>query len=507
MRSAGDRLWVGIKGPTIFAEEWDHLEAISPGGIILFRRNIENTSQAKDLVAELKGRLGSETHVVVDQEGGAVVRFENECTVLPGNLALGAIARVDRDRGLALAREAGRVSGSELHALGLTGNLAPVCDLTTRVDNPGVGCRSFGGDPDEVGDLAAEFVRGHLEAGVFAVLKHFPGLGGADLDSHEALPHVDGVDVARHLEPFARGIAAGAPVVMTAHLVHHMIDPDYPATASEKVIRLLRERLGFSGVVMTDDLEMGAITDLSVEERVERSLRSGHDVLCLCHDPVEQARARVILDQLDAGNDPIVSHRLEALKQEPLEELSKRDGESVAQSIAEHAVTVLRNGDAPTVIPPRERWLLITPDQRRLSPAEDPLREEDLNALAGELGERVQRLEVSAEPTLEEIDRASKAAAEHDAVALATIGLRDSPARRDLLSRVLQENSRLLVILLGDPGELSSIPGGDFTALTAYGYRRPHQRALGRVLRGEIEALGRWPVSDSLLRDASLPAE
>ena len=507
MRSAGDRLWVGIKGPTIVAQEWDHLEAVAPGGIILFRRNIEDTSQAKDLVAELQDRLGPQTHVVVDQEGGAVVRFENECTVLPGNLALGAVARVDRDRGLTLAREAGRVSGSELHALGLTGNLAPVCDLTTRVDNPGVGCRSFGGDPGEVGDLAAEFVRGHLEAGVFAVLKHFPGLGGADLDSHEALPHVEGVDVAQHLEPFARGIAAGAPVVMTAHLVHEMIDPDYPATASEKVVRLLRGRMGFSGVVMTDDLEMSAITDRPVEERVERALLSGHDILCFCHDQEQQARARATLDQLEAGNDPIVSHRLDALAQQSLEEFLKPDGEDVARTIAESGVTVLRIGEAPTVIPDQERWLLITPHQRHLSPAEDPLRAEDLSALADELGERVHRLEVAAEPTSEEIDRASKAAADYDAVAVATIGLRDSPARRDLLLKVLKENSRLLAILLGDPGELSSIQGRDFTAMTAYGYRRPHQRALGRVLRGEIEALGRWPVSDSLLPDAYLTAE
>ena len=507
MRSAGDRLWIGIEGPTIDASEWAHLESVRPGGIVLFRRNIESRDQVRALTNQLRERLGPLLHVVVDQEGGAVVRFEDGCTVFPGNLSLGALAAGDREKGLRLAREWGRVSGMELRAMGIDGNLAPVCDLTVRADNPGVGCRSFGGDPALVGSLAAALVSGHRDAGVFAVLKHFPGLGAAALDSHDALPRVPAPDVVRHLEPFALAIAAGARVVMTAHLIHEGLDAELPATLSPLVVGgVLRERIGFGGVVMTDALEMGAVTDLSIEERVEGAVRAGHDVLCLCEGRELQARARACLDAMAAGDDERVSARLDSIALAPPPPASPNvpPGEDVAAAIAVGCVTTLRQGRAPTTIPADERWLLILPTQRNLSPAEDPLRAEDLRPFASALGDRVTLLEVGAEPSREEIARAATASAEHDGIIVATIGLRSSEARRQLLLSALEWHPRTLVVLLGDPGELASLPARDFTAVTAYGYRRPHQAALVKLLRGEITAKGRWPVSPEVRLAAHL---
>jgi beta-N-acetylhexosaminidase len=493
MRTAGDRLWIALDGPRLTSEDDELLREVEPGGIVLFRRNIESAEQVRALVEALRNRLGAGLHVVVDQEGGAVTRFERECTVFPGNLTLGALAANDRSEALALARQWGRVSGRELASLGIDGNLAPVLDLTVRSDNPGIGCRSFGADPALVGELAVELAAGHHEEGVFTVAKHFPGLGAADLDTHHALPRIPPGDESRHLEPFAVAIAGGIPAVMTAHLIHEGLDPDAPATASRTVVdEVLRGRLGFAGVAMTDALEMGAVGEHPIEARVEAAVRAGHDVLCLCHGREAMLRARRHLDAIGAGEDAMVSARLAELPRlrgagGPI------DGAAVATRIAEGGVTLLRQGAAPIPIPPGERWLLILPAPRGLTPAEDPLRAEDLLPFAELLGERVECLLVSSEPTSEELARAATRSIERDGILLATLGLPESEARRQLLLSAVEWNPRLCVIHLGDPGELARLPRQDFTVLTAYGYRRPHQEALARVLRGELVPSGRWP--------------
>jgi len=510
----GDRLWIGIPGPQIEASTAAHLAAVAPGGIILFRRNVESAAQVRELVRELRERLGDDLLVVVDQEGGAVVRFEREATVFPGNLSLGAIAATDRARALELARRQGRVSAAELRSLGIDGNLAPVCDLTVRADNPGVGCRSFGGDPALAGDLAAELVRGHLEGGVFPVLKHFPGLGAADRDSHEALPRVGrgaAGSPSRALEPFRRAIAAGAPAVMTAHLVHEALDPDRPATTSTRVVgETLRRGLGFRGAVVSDDLGMGALADLSVEEKIELAAAAGHDLLCVCHDPERQLRARARLDAIGAGADGATAARLAALRGtvgrlaagagEPPP--SPEPGAPLAEEIAERALTILRRGPAPVAIPAGERWLLILPAARSLTQVEDPLRGEDLGLLAARLADRAELLAVGSPPSSEEIARAAARSADRDGIVVATIGLRSSEAERSLLLGCLEWQPRTIAILLGDPAELAALPARDFTAVTAYGYRRVHQEALARLLRGEIGAPGRYPGPPEVARAA-----
>src|SRR6187200_463087 len=176
---AGRRLWIGIPGPEIAGETRSLLEEIRPGGIILFRRNIESREQVSALVADLRRVLGSELHVVIDQEGGLVVRFDEGLTVFPGNMALGAAAVREPSLGEHLAEAQGRIAASELRELGITVNLAPCCDLATRGDNPGLGTRAFAAWPRLAGRLAAAMVRGHSDVELLSTLKHFPGLGGA----------------------------------------------------------------------------------------------------------------------------------------------------------------------------------------------------------------------------------------------------------------------------------------------------------------------------------------
>lgn len=254
------------------------------GGIVLFARDIAEWS------ASLPGLL-----VAVDEEGGDVTRLEVEHgSSFPGNLALGAVDDV------ALTRRVGAAIGGELASAGVNFNLAPVADVIVDPANPIVGVRSFGSDPALVSRHTAAFVEGVQSVGVAACAKHFPGHGESVADSHLELPSVE-TDLetlwARALPPFAAAVEAGVRAVMTAHIRFAALD-DEAATLSAKVIGLLRSELGFSGLVITDALEMRAISGtVGLEEGAVRALIAGADALCLGADvtseQVEAVRAAI----------------------------------------------------------------------------------------------------------------------------------------------------------------------------------------------------------------------
>jgi beta-N-acetylhexosaminidase len=240
------------------------------GGVVLFARDIESAPQLEGLL------------VAVDEEGGDVTRLEaEEGSSFPGNLALGAVDDVDLTRRVAAA------IGGELAAAGVNFDLAPVADVIVDPANPIVGVRSFGSDPALVSRHVAAFVEGVQSVGVAACAKHFPGHGESVADSHLELPSVE-TDLetlwARALPPFAAAVEAGVRAMMTAHIRFAALD-DRPATLSAKVVELLRSELGFDGVVITDALEMRAISGtVGLEEGAVRALLAGADALCLGAD-------------------------------------------------------------------------------------------------------------------------------------------------------------------------------------------------------------------------------
>ena len=255
------------------------------GGVVLF---------ARDMV-ESRASLRPGLLVAVDEEGGDVTRLEVEHgSSFPGNLALGTVDDV------ALTRRVGAAIGGELAAVGVNFDLAPVADVIVDPANPIVGVRSFGSDPALVARHVAAFVEGVQSVGVAACVKHFPGHGESLADSHLELPSVE-TDLetlwARALPPFAAAVEAGVRAVMTAHVRFAALD-DEAATMSAKVIGLLRSELGFDGLVITDALEMRAISGtVGLEEGAVRALRAGADALCLGADvsreQVEAVRAAI----------------------------------------------------------------------------------------------------------------------------------------------------------------------------------------------------------------------
>ncbi|HEY7794727.1 MAG TPA: glycoside hydrolase family 3 N-terminal domain-containing protein [Gaiellaceae bacterium] len=271
------------------------------GGITLFAYNVRDHDQLAGLTARL--RDGRELLLAIDEEGGDVTRLEAGAgSSYPGALALGVVDDPELTEAVAAAIAA------ELARAGVNLNLAPVADANTNPLNPVIGVRSFGAAPELVARHVAAFVRGTQRQGVAACAKHFPGHGDAAVDSHLDLPTVGG-DLEAALLPFRAAIEAGVQAVMTAHLLVPELDT-LPATLSRRILTdLLRAELGFEGLVITDALEMRAISGgAGVEEAAVLALAAGADALCVGHDLHEdavQAIVRAVADAVAAGRLPV----------------------------------------------------------------------------------------------------------------------------------------------------------------------------------------------------------
>ncbi|WP_292672101.1 glycoside hydrolase family 3 N-terminal domain-containing protein [Nocardioides sp.] len=265
------------------------------GGVCLYGAN---TADGPDAVAALTAAINEVAGAVVavDEEGGDVTRLH----AAEGSPVLGALALGAADD-LALTRQVGRQIGSELAALGVTMTLAPVADVNSRPDNPVIGTRSFGTDPDRVAAHVAAWTGGVQGAGAAACVKHWPGHGDTDLDSHLDLPRLDAGDALLHrreLAPFRAAVEAGVAAVMTAHIVVPAWDPDRPATLSATALARLRDELGFTGVLVSDALDMaGASAAIGIPGAAVLALAAGCDLLCLGADPgAADAEVRLVRD-------------------------------------------------------------------------------------------------------------------------------------------------------------------------------------------------------------------
>ena len=253
------------------------------GGVVLFAWNVESRDQLAELTASLREER-EDVLVAIDEEGGDVTRLEAASgSSYPGNAALGAVDDV------ALTEEVAAAIGADLADAGVVVDLAPVADVNTNPLNPVIGIRSFGADAALVARHVAAFVRGLQRVGVVACAKHFPGHGDTSTDSHLELPVVETLDPGA-LEPFRAAIEAGVRSIMTAHIVVRSFG-DEPSTTSPHVLQeFLRDELRYDRLVITDALEMRAIsTTVGVEEGAVHAIAAGADALCLGHDLFEES--------------------------------------------------------------------------------------------------------------------------------------------------------------------------------------------------------------------------
>lgn len=277
---AASRLIVGFDG-TEMTPELGALVDTGISGVILFRRNVQSPEQVARLNADIVRRAKRPFFVSVDQEGGPVQRMRAPFTEFPPHGVLGKIDDAD------LTHKVASVMARELKAIGFNVDYAPVADVNTNPQNPVIGIRSFGDDPEKVACHVKAWIRGMQGAGVMACAKHFPGHGDTSTDSHYALPSLphgrERID-AIELVPFRASIKEKVGSIMTAHVVFQAIDPRVPATLSPTVLTgLLRKELKYGGLVISDDLEMKAVADhWGVPEAAVVSLEAGADILLVC---------------------------------------------------------------------------------------------------------------------------------------------------------------------------------------------------------------------------------
>lgn len=285
-RLAGSLIVGGFDGTTLPPETASLLRSGRLGGVILFSRNVESPEQVAELVRAVR-RASPQGWIAVDQEGGRVQRLRAPFPELP------PMRRLGEEREPELAGLAGRILGRALAALGIDQDYAPVLDVDTNPDNPVIGDRAFSHEVGVVAELGARFVEALQAEGVAACGKHFPGHGDTTEDSHFELPCLDhDLDrlAAVELVPFAAAIGAGVATIMTAHVLFPALDPEHPATVSERIlVPLLREGLGFGGVIVSDDLEMEAVADrYGVADAAVLAVRAGCDQLPVCSSLEEQ---------------------------------------------------------------------------------------------------------------------------------------------------------------------------------------------------------------------------
>lgn len=287
----GQMMMIGFQGASISGELKEIILDYGVGGVILFSRNIESPEQIKELCRSIK-KLYIENNKIppfisIDQEGGRVFRLKSPFRQYPSYGELGRTDSEDAVRSNALSM------AEELIDIGINMNMAPVLDVHTNPKNPIIGDRAFGSEPEIVSRLGMQVIAAFHEKGIIAVGKHYPGHGDTSSDSHLELPVVGhGIERLEEIEfkPFLHAFENGLNAVMTAHLLYPALDPDYPATMSEKIISgILRKKQGFDGVVITDDLEMKAISNnYTGEDAAILPIKAGADMLLICHSRDKQ---------------------------------------------------------------------------------------------------------------------------------------------------------------------------------------------------------------------------
>jgi len=311
----GQLLFVGFSGTQLPGPLRARIAQGRVGGVILFGRNIDSPQQVLRLCSELHAAAPADAPllIAIDQEGGRVQRLRDPFTVWPPMRRLGEVGDLEATAAV------GEALATELADYGIGLDFAPVVDVDTNPDNPVIGDRAFSRSAAKVGEHARAFIRGMQGRGVAACAKHFPGHGDTRSDSHLELPRLEhDLDRLRAVEltPFAAAALEEVASVMTAHVLFERLDRKRPATLSPPIIALLREELGYDGVVFSDDLEMRAVADhYSVEERTIGPLEAGVDSLLVCSDA---SLADEVLRLLERAPDRLLEHglsRLIALKE------------------------------------------------------------------------------------------------------------------------------------------------------------------------------------------------
>ncbi|MCG8922179.1 glycoside hydrolase family 3 protein [Lentzea sp. CC55] len=472
-----------------------------PGGVIYFNNSSRDNIDTPKQIARLSNGLQEASRVPllisIDQEMGVVTRIGPPATQLPGNMALGA-GRSTRD-----AEEAARITGSELRAMGINQNFAPDADVNSNPVNPIIGVRSFSSDPKLAAEMTAAQVRGYEgrrlldPATVTSTAKHFPGHGDTSEDSHTALPVSNrSLEQWRQIDspPFKAAIDAKIDSIMTAHIQVPQIDPSgNPATLSPKIITgLLRDELGYDGVVVTDSLEMAGVRKLHSDAEIPvLAIKAGVDQLLMppnlglaidsvlkavrsgeiSEKRIDESVLRILKMKLLRG--VMVTARVDENRADQVVGSNTQQ----AQAIADRTITVVRN-DGQAIPLNATAPLVVGTSDATVSP----------------LATRLKGIKVvtAASPTAAQVQQALAAAAGADKIVVLTNNLSTRPAQLDLLNQLVATGKPVIAAATANPYDVAH--GNAKTWLATYSTTTVSMEALAKVLLGETTPRGKLPV-------------
>ncbi|HLO01535.1 MAG TPA: beta-N-acetylhexosaminidase [Symbiobacteriaceae bacterium] len=480
---AGELVMIGFPGTELDRSFATQIKEDGIGGVILFTRNVVDGAQLRSMTEALQALVPAELPLLIsiDQEGGIVSRIAPAAgTAFPGNMALGATGSAE------LTEAAARAVGEELRALGINFNLAPVLDVNNNPRNPVIGVRSFGEDPALVAALGNAAVRGYQRAGVLACGKHFPGHGDTAVDSHlafSAVPHGKERLEAVELVPFKAAIEEGIAAIMTAHVGFPAYEPEEgrPATLSHAVLTgLLREELGYDGLVITDCMEMKAIADgVGTVPAAVEAIKAGADIVLISHtQETQRAAVKAIAAAIESGEIPAeraeaaLNRVTKARKQvaetgrPSLDVLKCEKHETLSAQIAEAAVTVVKDEAGLLPLSPDGLGVIVcgtVPQsfaEEYLAFANDPALAQAFRAAVP--GAEV--LVVDRAPTAAQIEAAVGVAGRAKTVVLGTYLSLQFPAQADLVAAVQQANPRTVVVAQRSPYDLRAFEASTYVA-------------------------------------------
>ena len=472
--------------------------------VILFARNIKSKQQLKDLCSEIQTLVKKECNtnalICIDQEGGMVTRLSNDCTNVPGAMALAA---TDDENAVF---EAGTITAMELRALGVNCIFAPVLDVNSNKDNPVIGVRSFGDTEKQVARFALKQIEALQSNGMLAVGKHFPGHGDTHLDSHLALPKVamDRKNLEKHIEPFRSAILGGVQGIMSSHILFPSLESQQlPATMSRTILTdFLKGELDFKGLVFSDCMEMQAIQRYyGTQVGSLSALQAGVDLVCISHhvelaiETIALVKKALLQGQWDkeefaesTAKILLAKERLEAEKPVSSEVVGCKDHTQRCQDLLERTFCLVN--DEPFQL--GDRSLFVGP---RLFLATNVSNADASVVFSTGMAERLggDSLITCENPDQKEIDRVLFEAELHTSVVMGTYNAHLYTGQLALVNALAKTGIPVFCVALRNPYDLALLDKR-VASLAVFEYTDKVLDALSRFFRGEIQVTGKLPV-------------
>ncbi|WP_176494587.1 glycoside hydrolase family 3 protein [Anaerocolumna aminovalerica] len=504
----GQRLVVGFPGTEIDSELEELIFQYKIGNFILFKHNIISASQLRDLCNKLQQlaleSTGYPAFITIDQEGGMVTRLAEDSVNIPGAMAIAATNNVMN------AYEAGKITGEQLKTLGVNFNLAPDVDINSNMDNPVIGVRSYGDDPKKVAEYSVAMVKGLLDSGVLASAKHFPGHGDTNVDSHLGLPQVNKTLSQLQeceLVSFQAVIDAGIPAITTSHIIFPELEPEHiPATMSRNIITgLLKDKMGFQGLVVSDCMEMSAIQKYyGTIEGVKAAVKAGVDLIFLSHTrnyPIEAATVltaaleagELSMEEMNASVEKILHFKEKYVNlNETKLDFDVEKGKAFARQLRKDSITPIQ---MPTDTLPKV-------DANSLFLGSIPFRATNISNVddntfhfAAYMAKQFngRGILTSANPEEKEIETVLEQGEYASSIVIGTYNGHLNKGQLNLVKEASKKNQNVIVFALRNPYDLRTLPENVY-GIAAYEYTVNSLDVLTELLKHPFELKGRLPI-------------